>query len=1015
MSTKIAVISDLHVKNNSRHQEYREYFSFIKNKLNELCPEYILFCGDLFHSKTTLTPEAIFLAREFLVTLDSIQSCKRVFIILGNHDCNEKNLEKLDAISITIENTCNKTEFIRHTGIHLMPNRDVLFCGFSILDKDVWQSHIDHVAKINCPIKIGLYHGPLKGAKTDLGFVFTNHDDISKYDNFDFMFCGDIHSHYTYDGIGRKVSVGNPIQQDFGENTTKGFLFYEINHSHSFDYQFIQIPNFYPYITLNVEDDIPELEDSKKIRIRVLSNKSYDDTLKYIKLIKNKYKDKILSLSVSRKPESSSSNNNSNVLTYNDYVKNHPSKDTMISLYEKYANKINIKNNNINWKILSLKWNNLFSYSEDNHVDFQSYQGNSIGVFGENYSGKTSLIDVICFSLFGSWTKPFIKTVNFINDTKKYADSEVILQINNQTYRVYRKLEKSGKTSKSSIKFENISTNENLNQETVTDTQSLIEQYIGTKEQFMLTSLSTQYNNFSLLEEKNTKRKEYFSTFLGIDKYQEIHKIAKNDLDSLNNVFKFSKNSTNISELENNIKQLSEQHSELSQQLYNHVHDCELEQKIIESDTFNYEYCLNNLKDKRIKINYITEQINNATVQLSGLKIEDINLSQDDIDMLLSKQYQIKDLKSQISSIVSSMSQGKDKISALTTKKNNLLKLSNGLKDIPCGLKYPNCTYIAYAIKETEGFDELSYDNEINKLQEDIQNNKQNAQLINEKAQSLENEVKILQPKYEKYLKNKKEYELVNKLKDKIKDLNEELSIFKLDLENYENNVKKQLFYEFKDNLFEFIVDKIKEIKDKKTNILLLKEKIKNCKQSIQFTEFKINEIKKQIDDIEKAKSEICSLEDFCETVGKNGISVKILQDYIPEISALMNAVISNFADFSVELKIDDEKYLEIYLTDNVSTRLIESCSGSQKTIISYALRMALLSYAQIPSSNLFILDEPATSFDENHLLQFNKLLDMIKINNKTILLVTHISLLKDYVDTAFIVDRSSGYSKILS
>jgi DNA repair exonuclease SbcCD ATPase subunit len=361
------------------------------------------------------------------------------------------------------------------------------------------------------------------------------------------------------------------------------------------------------------------------------------------------------------------------------------------------------------------------------------------------------------------------------------------------------------------------------------------------------------------------------------------------------------------------------------------------------------------------------------------------------------------------------MSQGKDKISALITKKNNLLKLSNGLKDIPCGLKYPNCTYIAYAIKETEGFDELSYDNEINKLQEDIQNNKQNAQLINEKAQSLENEVKILQPKYEKYLKNKKEYELVNKLKDKIKDLNEELSIFKLDLENYENNVKKQLFYEFKDNLFEFIVDKIKEIKDKKTNILLLKEKIKNCKQSIQFTEFKINEIKKQIDDIEKAKSEICSLEDFCETVGKNGISVKILQDYIPEISALMNAVISNFADFSVELKIDDEKYLEIYLTDNVSTRLIESCSGSQKTIISYALRMALLSYAQIPSSNLFILDEPATSFDENHLLQFNKLLDMIKINNKTILLVTHISLLKDYVDTAFIVDRSSGYSKILS
>ena len=60
-------------------------------------------------------------------------------------------------------------------------------------------------------------------------------------------------------------------------------------------------------------------------------------------------------------------------------------------------------------------------------------------------------------------------------------------------------------------------------------------------------------------------------------------------------------------------------------------------------------------------------------------------------------------------------------------------------------------------------------------------------------------------------------------------------------------------------------------------------------------------------------------------------------------------------------------------------------------------------------------MDEPATSLDSDHLSDFSKLLDMIKLNNKTIITVTHIMMLKDFMDVSLVVDKSSGYSKIIS
>ena len=151
--------------------------------------------------------------------------------------------------------------------------------------------------------------------------------------------------------------------------------------------------NLYPYLTLNVGDDIPELEHSNRIRVRIFSNQDLDTTKEYIKNVKNKYKEKIHSLSSSRLIKNSTiENKKDKILSYDEYISEHPDKDNLKKIYENYENSLQNKTTNNNWKILDIKWNNLFSYAENNHIELSKYENSILGLFGQNYSGKTSTI-----------------------------------------------------------------------------------------------------------------------------------------------------------------------------------------------------------------------------------------------------------------------------------------------------------------------------------------------------------------------------------------------------------------------------------------------------------------------------------------------------------------------------------------------------------------------------------------------------------------------------------------------
>jgi len=89
--------------------------------------------------------------------------------------------------------------------------------------------------------------------------------------------------------------------------------------------------------------------------------------------------------------------------------------------------------------------------------------------------------------------------------------------------------------------------------------------------------------------------------------------------------------------------------------------------------------------------------------------------------------------------------------------------------------------------------------------------------------------------------------------------------------------------------------------------------------------------------------------------------------------------------------------------------RPIELGSGAEKTIAAMAIRLALLNVSTLPKGDIFILDEPGTALDAENMEGFVRILEMIKSQFKTVLLISHLDSLKDTVDNEIAIEKMGG------
>ena len=266
MVKKIIHIADIHIRTIQMHDLYKAQFT---NLIKEIQEHYIkwreeglsweniriVIAGDIAHQKINISNEQLMLTSWFLKELTEYGV---VVIIPGNHDFLENNTQRLDSISPIVELLeDDHIQYYQNSGAY--KDENIQWVVYSLYQHNARPEFTKDEDKLT----VGLFHGPIQGMSTDLGFEFEDAYDRLNFVDLDLLLCGDIHKRQQFKlpNGGKAVMVGSLIQQNFGETIKHhGYGIYDVNTD---EYVFHDLKNEQPFLHFKI-NDIKDIEDEKE-------------------------------------------------------------------------------------------------------------------------------------------------------------------------------------------------------------------------------------------------------------------------------------------------------------------------------------------------------------------------------------------------------------------------------------------------------------------------------------------------------------------------------------------------------------------------------------------------------------------------------------------------------------------------------------------------------------------------------------------------------------------------------
>ena len=270
MIKKVFHLADIHIPNSL---DKRPYDEMLKQAIAEIYNEAkkydkdeirIVIVGDLFHQKIKSSKEADALFHEMLNYFNAI--CKTI-IIAGNHDMLENNQDRMDALTPTFlikgvyPNVIFADMELDYKSGYIVDD-GIVWCLYSMFDM-FKKPNVDGLSEQypNHQL-VGLYHGEVIGAVTDMGRMSDSGIDTKDFEGLDCVMAGHIHKNQTLKKNGVPIVYsGSLFQQDMGENITgHGFELWDIetmNHKH------IEVTNNYRTYKIEITsyDDVDNDEE----------------------------------------------------------------------------------------------------------------------------------------------------------------------------------------------------------------------------------------------------------------------------------------------------------------------------------------------------------------------------------------------------------------------------------------------------------------------------------------------------------------------------------------------------------------------------------------------------------------------------------------------------------------------------------------------------------------------------------------------------------------------------------
>ena len=1038
-------IADIHIRNVQRHDEYRKVFERMFEEIRKRGTDnsIIYLAGDIAHAKLELSPE---LVREISWLFTECSKHCETILITGNHDCNMNNSDRLDVLTPIVE-ALNLPNFryLRDTQVYTIGGVD--FGVFSILDnKANWPKG----NTLTAARKIALFHGPIDNSSTDIGYVVSSrHFTTDIFDGYDLALLGDIHKRQEMISPSgcKVVYAGSLVQQNFGESVSgHGLLVWDLD---TLEYEAIDIQNDYGYYTMDVDNGIvPIVTDMPKTpRLRVrLSNTDAADTKKVITEIKMRYGVEDFTIVRTDSFNKTKTGNRlsrlefENVTDINyqntlicDYVQRMlpfatPSDLNGLELINRDINS-RIKQEeiyrNIQWKPINFSFSNMFSYGEDNIIDFTKV-GGLMGLFAPNASGKSSLFDAISFCLFDKCSRAF-KATNIMNNRKSDFECKLHLQISGIDYyikRTARTINK-GRNVKVDVEFwkEEDGIITSLNGTERRDTNIVIEQHVGKYDDFVLTALSLQGNNSIFIDKSQSERKELLAQFMGLNIFDKLYETAAEDNKEVSILIRNFKKTDFTSELAEKGLEKQTKKSELrglEKTLENRTIDVtdlsdrilgltkelvsvdgNLDLEILEKKKNDIDrdilHSLSEEKLKKVKLDDYAEAISQISKSIEEKKYineQPIEEAKQEWDVLKGE---ISNTERYIALVEQSLESNREKLAHLAQHEYD-----------------PNCNFCMNNVfvkdaKETE----KRVEEQIADLEE-----------VHGKLNSLINQASRLadvDEQWDALVDLKSEYQTAifgrgNTIA--------ELNVFKTQQQLYDNQLEQvkadiQKYHDNEDTIkrnkeIESVIDGLNKTKSE------IESEIKSINKQITTITGLISSLVLYIDGVKQKMDEVKELEEknrlytyYLDAVKRDGIPYELIWKATPVIENEINNILSQVVDFGIVLDIDGKSINAKIVYDSQEWPL-EMCSGMEKFISGLAIRVALNNICNLPRPNFLVIDEGFGTLDASNLSSLFMMMQYLKTQYDFIWIISHLEQMRDVVDGLIEIKKINGFSKIV-
>lgn len=1047
----IVHLSDVHIRLTKRHEEYREVFAKVYEEIKKTPANTIVVnTGDLYHGKVDLSPEAVKLAAEFLKKCADLRP---TIIIAGNHDCLLTNVTRLDSISPVVENLAHSNLFyLKESKLYGFAN--ILFNNMSIFTDHtsfIKMKNVTKKIKTDFDTKIALFHGGVFDAKTDIGYTVTNKSITNDmFDGHDMALLGDIHLAQTlqkYDPVEEKPVIryaSSLIQQNHGEALLgHGFSLWDVKNR---GYKHVEIPNDYGYFTIDIDDgklitDIVGMPKKPKLRVRCKETIA-TELKKVVNEIKKTHEisdiiymridgddaSKIVSLQSAANLNKIGNVDYQNQLISETLKIKYPDimDDDTLEAVHKINKELNADLNkddasrNVSWKPIKFEFSNMFSYGEKNVIDFTKLS-DVYGLFANNASGKSSLMDALCFTAFDKSARAF-KATHVMNSQKMSFHGKFTFEINDVRYVIERNGIRDKKGSvKVDVNFYKMEKDEkiSLNSEARRSTNEIIRDYLGDYDDFVLTSLALQGNQGSFIEMGQTERKDLLCQFIGLNVFDKLLVKGNDKLKELTGAIKsFNKenNQTKVESNKNDLGLVESKIIDLLGQKDQYTFDkLNLDNKITEHQSKIIK--LENVPNNVVALEKECEILQAKNAQtIDAISVIDTSTT--------SKKTEYIDASNKLATFPSDLKEQADKHASLVRQKTRLeqdmeklkLLVKEKLKKLDHLSKHEYDANCKYCCNNAFVKDAISAKDSLN-------SDKESAKELNESICSLKAQIVEVEPfvaQFEESVKlkesintltafiSKKELEksnlnnLISKNSNRILEIGDLIGLYEKSKEIVESNKEIESIVSNLKNESNAVAAKLKNIEreyvDAYSRKVSLGDQIKN--------------IEEQMKKVEEYENQLAAYQYYLTSIGKDGVPYKIISDAIPKIEQEVNNILSQIVEFSMGIETDG-KNVNVYIKYDDKKWPLELCSGMEKFVSALALRVSLINISNLPRANFLVVDEGMSALDASNLPMLHALFDYLKASFDFIIIISHLDAMRDMVDKQLEIKKENGFSKI--